>query len=217
MSVEDARGLYDLFAEAFNGYDGALLFGGTRMLSREDRTTIVPGITEIPPYLRAACPRMVTLGVIPRTQDLQLANEGMVVSDETGNPYFTIVHPRQDIVLVVQVSADSPEVWDAEFQECLHITKDLREYAAFKSILVSYNGGTVTEREILAVAEQNFPVILIRGSGRKTDEYATNEGFLRAHPNVKVAEKEANSLRDCLAFFGAVQPRKLALAPARTA
>jgi len=211
MSAVDAQDVYDLFAQAFCEYDGAMLFGGTRMLSRNDRATVVPGITEVPPRLRALCPRMITLGVVPRTQELRLADEGMVVSDEAGSPFFTIVHPQQDIVLVVQVSADAPAVWDAEFQECLRITRDLRDYAAFKSVLVSYNGGSVTEREILAVAQNNWPVILIRGSGRKTDEYANNSDFLHAHPNVKVAEKNADSLRDGLAFFGAVQPRRLSL------
>ncbi len=211
MSPEDAEGLYEVFMSAFHGYDGAMLFGGTRMLAREDRETIIPGITEIPARLRSTCPKMVTLGVIPRTQDLQITDHGMVVSDKSNCPYFTIIHPEQDMALLVQVSADDPEIWDAEYQECLRITADLRDYAERKSILVSYNGGTVTEREILAVSERGWPVILIQGSGRKTDEYASNVNFLRAHPHVKVAQKDADSLRDCLAFFGAVQPRKLTL------
>lgn len=211
MSGDDAEGLYALFAEAFAGFDGALLFGGSRMISRDDHSVVVPGITEIPTAMRRDCPNMVTLGVVPRTEDLGLADYGMIISREDGNPYVTIVHPEQDIALVVQVSADDAEVWDAEYQECLRITQDLREYAGFTSILVCYNGGSVTERELLATAQRGWPVILVDGSGRKTEAYAHDEAFLTAHPNVRVCDRNATSLRDHLAFFDGLPPQKLRL------
>lgn len=217
MSQDDAEGLIELFAAAFDGYDGAMLFGGTRMLRCDDPTVVVPGITEVPPALRLRCPSMTLLGVTPRTQDLALTEHGVIVSAEDGKPYFTVVHPQQDISLVVQTTPDDPEVWDAEYQECLRIAEDLRSYAGFRSVLVSYNGGTVTRREILATAERGWPVILIRGSGRVTDEFAADDAFLAANPHVAVAEKDVGSLRDALARHGAVPPRRFAVLKGMTA
>ena len=209
MSDQDAANLLDLFTRAFIGYDGAAIYGGTRMLRRDDPTESVMGITEVPSHLRSLCPDMVLLGVVPRTQDLGLCEQGMIVANDANDPYFTIVHPEQDITLVVQVSADNPEVWDAEYQECMRITNDLKEYCNFKSILISYNGGSVTEREILRTAEKGWPVILIKDSGRKTDEYANNREFLALRTNVRVVEKDAASLRAALVEFGAVPERRL--------
>ena len=211
MTPEDAAGLHDMFAQALVGFDGAMLFGGTRMLSCDDPDTVVPGITEVPPALRALCPNAVLLGVVPKTQDLSLSDHGMVISSEKGTPYFTVIHPTQDIVLVVQTSADDVEVWDAEQQECLRITEDLRSYAGFSSVLVSYNGGTVTGREINAVADRNLPVVLVQGSGRVTDELAADKAWLAAHHNVVVASKDPLSLRRAFAHFGAVPEQRLAL------
>lgn len=216
MSAADAVGMEELFAQALVGFDGAMLFGGTRMLADDDRTKVVPGITEVPPRLRALCPQMVLLGVIPKTQDLRLIDHGMVVSAEDGKPFITVVHPVQDIALVVQVNADDAEIWDAEYQECLRIVEDLRTYAGFSSVLVSYNGGTVTRREVLAVADRGWPIVLIRGSGRTTDELATDAGFLAAHrTNVAVADKDPASLRAVLAGFGAVPEQRLRLVARR--
>lgn len=211
MSAEDAEGLYAMYRDALAGYDGAMLFGGTRMLRRDDPSVIVPGITEIPSFCRDACPDMVTLGVIPRTQELGVCELGMVVCDEKETPYVTVAHPRQDLGLIVQLSADEPEIWDAEWQECMRMTNDLREFAGFTSVLICYNGGTVTERELVATAARGWPVILVDGSGRKTQEYARNEEFLAAHPNVRVCDGDAESLRDLLIFFGAKPPEKLRL------
>jgi hypothetical protein len=133
----------------------------------------------------------------------------MIVANNVEDPYFTVIHPEQDITLVVQVSADNPEVWDAEYRECLSITNDLKEYCNFKSVLISYNGGSVTEREILRTAERGWPVILIKDSGRKTDEYANNREFLALRTNVRVVERSAAALRAALAEFGAVPERRL--------
>jgi hypothetical protein len=217
MSSADAEGMHELYARAFVGYDGAMLFGGTRMVAVDAPHDVVPGITEVPPRLRSLCPHMVLLGVIPRTQDLGLSDHGMIVSKEDGKPFVTVVHPTQDIVLVVQVAADDPEVWDAEYQECLRVTEDLRAYADFGSALVSYNGGTVTRREVLATADRGWPVVLIAGSGRTTDELASDRTWLAAHRNVAVADKDPDALRRALASFGAVPETRLALVKGRIA
>lgn len=215
MSADDARDFLSLFAEAFSGFAGAMLFGGTRMIEKQNSSSVVPGITEIPSHIRECCPNMVSLGVVPRTSDIKITEHGLVVSESDEDAYRTIIHPNQDLCLLVQVSPDQPAIWDAEFEECLQITKDLREFAEFKSLLIVYNGGGVTEREILATAKRGWPVLLIRGSGRKADEYASNNMFLEAHPNVRVAEKDSENIRQHLISFGMLPPEKLRLVKSR--
>jgi len=219
MSAADADGLYDLFTQSMSGFDGALTFGGTRMVLRNDHKTIIPGITEVPSRLRPFCPDMIVLGVIPKTEDLQLDPDlGLVVSSEPDQPYVTAIHPEQDIVLVVQTNADHEEKWDAEFEECLRITDDLRNYGEWESVLVCYNGGTVTKREIVATAERGWPIVLIRGSGRVTDEFAADRDFLATYrSNVAVAEKDPIDLRLKLSEFGAMPRQRLSLVSNRLA
>ena len=211
MTADEAEGLYGLFRRAMFGFDGAVIFGGTRMLRKDDPSEVVPGVTEIAPAMRESCPEMTLLGIVPRTQDIDLSEHGLVVSHEGENPYFTIVHPTQDIVLVVQVSADDAEIWDAEYGESLRIVADLRTYAKFGSVTVSYNGGGVTEREVRRTAALGWPVILVKGSGRVTDDFAVDREFLLAHPSVIVAEKDPYALRDALSSVGAVPSPGLAL------
>ena len=211
MSPQDAKGLTDLFAQAFEGFAGAMIFGGTRMLSYPDFKKIKFGITEIPPLIGEKNPDAVTLGVIPRTQELGLSPHGLLVADEKEKGFITIVHPQQDICLVVQISADNAQTWDAEVDECLEITKNLREFAGWNSLLISYNGGSVTEKEIVKTAQLGWPILLINGSGRKTEEYANNTEFLHKFPNVHVAENTAKSLKEKLFVLEALKRNNFSL------
>lgn len=205
MEPEHAATLDTIFDDAFAPFSGALLFGGTRMVRRDDPHAVVPGITEIPPRIRARNPDAMILGVIPRTEDLRIAPDlGMIVADDPAEPYVTIVHPHQDTCLVVQRDADHPERWDAEYEACMHITEHLRTYAGWQSLLVSYNGGAVTEREIRRTAARGWHVLLIAGSGRVTDALANDRDFRAAHPNVLTAQATAASLRHELQRLGVV-------------
>lgn len=219
MSSEDADGLYDLFKQSLAGYDGSLIFGGTQMILRQHPHEVFPGITEIPHRLKeSTCPAMISLGVVPRTTDLGLSDFGMIVSDEPENPYLTIVHPKQDLVLVTQISPDQGEVWDAEVDECQDLMQKLCEWGDFKTALIAYNGGTVTEREIRKTAAKQWPVIMIRGSGRTCDRLSEDKEFLLAHPSVMVAEKTVASFRECLMKCGALPwERRLSLVSSKTA
>lgn len=205
MTDADAQGLIELYTKSFvPDFAGAMLFGGTRMVLRDFPTGRVMGITEVVPHIRKGCPRAVTLGIVPRTEEMKLADYGLVVSDDPSSDYVTIVHPEQDLCLIVQRSADEEESWDAEWRECLRMMEQLREYAGWKSLLICYNGGSVTERELLAHAKRGWPVLLLAGSGRKTDEYAANEEFLRAHPSVHVADRSVASFRRVLKKLGVI-------------
>lgn len=195
MSVDDANGLYDLFARAFNGFSGAILFGGTRMVNREDFDSFLPSITEIPALIKKNNPAAVILGVVPKTSEVKLSEAGMIVSNESENDYITIVHPDQDMCLIVQKSVDNTVSWEAEYKECLSIIKSLKDFAGWDSLLISYNGGLVTEKEILETAELGWPVLLINDSGRITEKYANDKIFLKRYPNVFVAEKHSASIQ----------------------
>jgi hypothetical protein len=206
MSDSDAEGLYDLFVESFAGFEGAIIFGGTRMIKRFPKGAVLPGITEIPPLIRKKFPSTIILGVVPKTAELRMGECGLIVSEESGKDFITITHPDQDHCLVVQESVDNGVGWEAEFRECISITNDLLTFAGFDSLLISYNGGGVTEKEILATAERGWPILLIADSGRKTEEYAKNEEFLRRYPNVRVAKKSVESIRGHLMSLGVIAP-----------
>jgi len=208
MSASDANGLCEIFVQAFQGFAGAMLFGGTRMVKKNNPQKIVPGITEIPPLIRQKCPNAKILGVVPKTQDLKLVpSVGIIISSEKGNDYITIIHPDQDNCLLLQESVDGCVLWDLEYQECLKIINNLREFANWNNLLISYNGGSVTEKEILAWAKFGWQVLLIDGSGRKSEEYARNKFFLDNNPSVHVAEKNSASIRSKLIELGAINPR----------
>lgn len=217
MSSADAQGMEALFTEAFSGFDGALLFGGTRMLARTDQEHIVPGVTEVAALIRRTNPHCVSLGVVPRTQDLRISDAGMVVQDDPRDEYVTIIHPHQDMCLVVQTNVDDPAIWDAEFLECARIIDDLRTYASFQHLLICYNGGGTTERELLHHVQRGWPVLLVAGSGRITDRYANDETFLAKHPSVQVCQMDAAQIRHQLVISGMLPPDKLRLVTVRRA
>lgn len=205
MSAGDADGLPDLFADAFQGFGGAILFGGTRMVRRDDPTVVVPGITEVPARIRARCPKVITLGVVPTNGAFRVSpDHGLVVSDDARDPYVTIVHPDQTHCVVVLVADQHAAPWDAEYEECLRITEHVRSFAGWRSLLVSFNGGEVTERELLATAHRGWPVLLIEDSGRTTERYARDASFLRMHPNVRTAPRDADGIRRVLGELGVV-------------
>lgn len=213
MSENDGCGLYDIFTRAFVGFEGAMLFGGTRMIKKEDKATIVPGITEIPPLIKKESKNAVILGVIPKTSDLSISLEyGLTINSEKKKDYITVIHPDQDMCLVVQGSVDGVSCWEAEFEECIRITANLRDFASWNSLLISYNGGSVTEKEILKTAKLGWPVLLVKGSGRISDEYANNKEFVMRNPNVKVVEKNSRSIRMHLYDLGALSREPLRLA-----
>lgn len=197
--------MYTMFVDAFDGFEGALLFGGTRMLRTSDTRHVRHGITEVVPLIRRYNPACKVLGVAPlAAPPVELDFElGTIISREP--EYITIVHPGQDICLLLQASADDGVIWEAEYKYCLRFIEAMREDAGFQSLLVSYNGGNTTEKEILETARRGLPVLLIDGSEGKTQAYARDEAFLARHPNVHVCEASTRSLRQALEILG-VQP-----------
>jgi hypothetical protein len=100
---------------------------------------------------------------------------------------------------------DKP-IWDDEVEFRRYVTHVLRMYGEWRSVLIAYNGGGTTEREVIATADQGWPVILIKGSGRATDKLAEDKSFLRAHPSVRVCEHSAAALQLELMDLEALPP-----------
>lgn len=214
MDGADTEGMLDMYATAFGShYGGAVLFGGTQMRYIDDFERIFPGITEVGPIIRKQCPDARVLGVVPKTGDLSVCARGVVVTTEP--PLVTIVHPEQDVCIIVQTSVDDVAPWDAERLLCQRIVDYLQRYAGFKSLLISYNGGGVTGREVGAWVLRRWPVMLMKGSGRITDEmideYHEYDGpeSLAGPPNVMVVPCTPAAMREGLIEAGALDKKHL--------
>jgi len=208
MSPQDGEHLIETFSSAFSGYKGSLIFGGTQMRDR-DTNEVVCGITEVVPAIQANNPEVVSLGIIAKCSDINITNRGLIISDNNDDKYITFCHPQQNIALIVQKNPDTPSkatetIWDMEYQEAMEIISDLRQFAEMRSLLVSYNGGKTTEKEILATAQKGWPILLVKGSGRITDQYATDISFLSRHPHVHTCENNSYAIRNVLIKIGLI-------------
>lgn len=201
MSPEDAQGVQELFGKAFTGFEGLLLIGGTRMIKGMNPDDVVFGITEVGPSIRRANLSCRVLGVVPRCKDFMFCTEPpvLIVRDEADSTGITtIVHPDQDFVIAAATALTKEAVWDDEVVCCQYLTSTLVDYGGWQSLLIAYNGGGTTEREIRSTADRGWPVLLVHGSGRVSDTLANDTDFLAAHPTIRVCERNAASMRAAL-------------------
>lgn len=211
MSVADSHGVLDLFTGAFKGFSGLQLVGATRMIQNDDPAKVVFGITEVGPAIRDQNPDSMLVGVVPRTERLipdwsrgfmkveQIPSEDYVPSHGADHGELaTIIHPSFDVVVLAMAKLTREEVWDDEVEFCRYVTDLLVRRGRWRSLLVAYNGGSVTEKEVRATAARGWPVLLVEGSGRKADELASDKEFLLQHPNVHVCARQIQSMRAAL-------------------
>ena len=217
--------------EALKGFDGAILAGGTRMLqvqpdlsdletlSSRDESKVRIGITEVLLQARQNCPKAVFVGIVPKPMNgrINMVGDMIIVSDMSEGPqmqpslgkgdnvpFITAVHPDLDEVVLLQQSADVGVQWDEEFHERVRITQALREIL-WSSLLIAYNGGGTTEREIRKNVELGWPVLLVRGSGGVCDKLASDDFFRAAYPDqVIVVDNDVESIRTALCTLGAL-------------
>jgi hypothetical protein len=205
MHPDDAANMDELFVYAFVGFNGPLLTGSIRMVSSQDPGIIIPSINEIPHKIKATSPGCLVLGVVPLTSRVKFdPRVGLMISEEEGR--INTFHPERDFIVAIQRSVDELAPWEAEYKFCIRLTSLLREHTGRSSLLISYNGGNTTEKEILATASLGWPVLLIRGSGRITSQYAADKSFLSLHPNVAVCDLDPTSLRQALLDHAVVPP-----------
>jgi len=219
MEAHDAVGLKNL-EDALSGYceDGRILprftgfglFGGTRMLNSFNPTIIVPGITEVFPSIANRCPEAVFLGVIAKIGTLRYTPYGVVLSEDPGKGWFTVIHPGQHSTVLLQPTADAKASYEDEFKECARICGELRRLD-WQNLLLVYNGGGVTEMELktwAALGQQDpngWKVLIVNGSGRVADQYAADREFLKEHPTVHVVENDVEQIREKLRDLGAIK------------
>lgn len=205
MSAKNAAGVQELFGRAFDGFSGLLLIGGTRMIRCMDPSDVQFGITEIGPAIRRANPSCRVLGVIPRCKDFMFCTDPptMIVRQEEDG-LTTIVHPDQDLVILAATPLTKETIWDDEVACCQYLTSVLVHYGGWHSLLVAYNGGGTTEREIISTAKRGWPVLLVKGSGRVCDKLASDPAFLLDYPSITVCERTVSGLQTALQHHSAL-------------
>ena len=199
-------------------FAGFAIFGGTRMRSIHDPKVIVPGITEIFPAMAKDSPGLVMLGMIPNFQSVTRSKkrglkDKLILSVDEKKGVITTVHEELRSVLFLQPTPDREDVWDDEYKECFRLVKSLHE-RDWKSLLVVYNGGSVTKREIelwQAWAQREpgqWNILLIKDSGRVASEYCerleADAEFREANPCFHVAENDPASINAKLDELGAM-------------
>jgi hypothetical protein len=188
---------------------GMGLFGGTRMLFKKNPEVVRPGVTEVFPAVAAECDGAAMLGIVARTSKMHYTPRGLVVSTEPKSDFFTIVHPVQVSIAVLQENADEAAPWNAEFLRCADIVGDLQA-EGWGALLTVYNGGKVTNDEIDLWCEMakrdpgNWNVHLVKGSGGTADRLANDAEWLAEHPNVHVSECTIESMRSKLLELDAI-------------
>lgn len=188
---------------------GLGLFGGTRMLFKKNPDVVRPGVTEVFPACAEECAGAAMLGIVARTDKMHYTPRGLVVSTESKSEFFTIVHPVQVSIAVLQENADVAAPWNAEFLRCADIAGDLQE-EDWGALLSVYNGGKVTNDEIDLWCQmyqekgRGWNVLLVKGSGGTADRLANDASWLAEHPNVHVADCTAESLRQKLLELDAI-------------
>ena len=169
MTVDDKRGMLRYFIEAFVGYRGLLFSGGTRTVTESGE--LDPMVTDVPGVIARFNPERVALGTIPRTGTMRFVRQLNLVLDE----YGTIPNPSMDGLLVVQKGPSSLERldWNGDLDKYFELMENWLQYGFSRGGLVSWNGGLVTREEIVGCLNRGWPVFLVAGSGRATDDVIT--------------------------------------------
>lgn len=210
LTGRPAEGTSSPDAEGLSRFGGFCLFGGTRMIYKDDPSRIVPGITEVGPALSRGNPKCVTLGVIVKANHLLYTPHGIVVSTEEDKPFATIVHPHQTSCAILQPSSDTMSLWEEEWKECVRIVDSVKSMpGGWQGLLIMYNGGFYSKQEVEAWAalgkrDPFWRVLIVNGSGRNADVMANDANFLAEHPHVHVCQNDVGDMRRKLTELGAL-------------
>lgn len=165
MTVADKEAMISFFLEGMRGFKGLAFSGATRQTTEDGM--IDPMVTDVPGAIAAENPGCVALGTAPRTDLLTLQKDSRLVLDS----YGTSPNPDMKGILLVQDGAEGKLDWDGDLPVYFTMMEQLRSHAGFTALgLISWNGGEVTRKEIIGSVRRGWPTILIRGSGRVTDE-----------------------------------------------
>jgi len=184
MSLDDKEYMLSFFSNSFKNFNGLIWSGATRQV--DDNDCIDPMITDVPGIIAKKNSGCIALGTVPRTAMLTLRDNSRLVLDDWG----TAPNPDMHGILIVQKGPDGELGWDGDVETYIAMMRNWKDYAGFTALgLISWNGGEVTRKEINKVAKLGWPTILIKGSGRVTDEMANTDKFTSLK-NVYVIDKD---------------------------
>jgi SLOG in TRPM, prokaryote len=146
--------------EAAGGFDGVAMSGGTR----ED---CEPTICQVPVKLRDkfAC---VAVSSTPRVETMHISDDRGLTITESAR-----LETRQDAAVVVQANASDAASWDSDLEIYLEHMVALRDQGGWTVAVVVFNGGGVTKKEIKGALKRGIPVIVVNGTGRAADQFAS--------------------------------------------
>lgn len=192
MNSTDSNNLEVISNAIKSCFSGILFSGGTRMIERVSKS-IVPGITEIASNFKNDS-EILTVGIVPRTDIIQYDGQ-IIVSDHKKDTYITYLNPDFDESILLQFDVDEGSNWDQEYRYNMYLMGMLlQQVENSKSLHLFYNGGKTTENELLDIAKKGWPVLLIKDSGRITEQYANNNSFLKQYPNVVVCDLDEEAI-----------------------
>ncbi len=185
-------------------FEGFCVYGGIKFVNRHDPQKVMYGIAEVVEKVSKLCPQSKSLGIVAKVGDLKYSTHGIVMCDcDTTLPaedqYIKIVQPKDNAVLMLQPGADRHASPDDEARECIEIADYLRQ-GNWQGMLLVYNGDDVVERELRQWAELGrndtfWRVLIVNGSGRIADTYASDKKFLNEHPRVYVCDNNVEDIR----------------------
>lgn len=179
------------FAQAFDDYKGVVIGGGTRMIMKDDLSKIRPGVTELLPAIKKISPAAITVGLVPKVEgnSMGFLPDGRIAFDSSDKAdYYTIMAHENDVSILVQKSVDKGIKWEDEYRACIHTMHILKTEKQYRTLTFFYNGGMISEMELLDTVKLGWPVVLVRNSGRMCDKFCNDSLFLIEHPNVFIVD-----------------------------
>ena len=188
--------------------DGILISGATRSL--RDDGLIRPCMPEIGARVQQNMRDGCHLGVFPGASLSPLSGNSLLVARDTfeGKDWNVVVDSR--VPRAIAASFETPYLWDAEWQTVLKVLNNQRTGPDFRgALVVSFDGGPATERELRAWAEvakedPRIKLLLITGSSaeRSTDKLANNHEWRAAHENIYTVSLHDSNLIKVLSDIG---------------
>ncbi len=191
MTSEFSRQMIDSCVQGFSGWRGPMGIGGNRMVITETGETLL-GICELPHLIAKGNSqnRIHVIGASPLKGEIQpygrfgchlLEEESSVNGVPT--QITNIVHPELAYCFLIQYGVDQfialteedkNKFWWEEWRFFLNAALQAKR-GGMKPFLFAYNGGGVTEVEILEWLKHRLPVFVVRNSGRRADDFAKRE------------------------------------------
>lgn len=193
-----------------NPFAGLGLSGGTRMLYKSDTRIVRPGVTEIFPASMDDCPKARFMGVVGQVDKKLRYLPWLIVSEEKGSEFFTIIHPQQHSCALLTENPDEPSKspWVREYTHCFDICSELIQ-GGWQALLMAYNGGGVTGSEVdlwakAGIDDPAWRVLLVDGSGGTAEARAQDTAWRAQHPTVHSAANDTDDIWTKLVELGAL-------------